>query len=533
MFSKKNVIKNWLVIILFPCSLLYYFSSLFYGLDFTDTFFHINEALYPANNVHRFSFLYSSLFIELISKIFGSNLMVFRIVNGLLLLLPGLLSLMVLRKCLNGYECLIYSTIVILLTAALNTNILGFDTLTTLSLSFIFFNCYWYIKNKKRSISLVILLCFLTSFSILIRLPNIILLLILPFFLLSEELIAGKFRLKHLIIPFFYLIGSIALTLLLYYLYYQDWDLVFGFETEKTGHEIGIMAMGYLRDAGKLVLFTIYFLISYFVLRWFIENIKKNKLVYIIFFTFQLISIIGISQLHRYNFALYYVATSISLVLIYIIDNKINYQKHESRLIILFIVLMFVHPFGSNTGLIKASFFFLMFPFTILMLKLKNHKFWLGTLVIISTLGVVTKLAFPYQDSNFFKLDSAVSIAALSPIKTQEDRAEYLENVIQEINHLKRKRIAVYFYGNKSHIFHYLYPETTFDLKNFNQSLQDTSFYPEIERLIESKEKVAIFLIKDYPENSKNNSTSLLGDWLLETRFKKIQHNGLSYYLRN
>lgn len=51
-----------------------FFGAIFFGLDFTDSFYHLNQALRPASGKHLYSFLGNSLIIREIVELLGPGI---------------------------------------------------------------------------------------------------------------------------------------------------------------------------------------------------------------------------------------------------------------------------------------------------------------------------------------------------------------------------------------------------------------------------------------------------------------------------
>jgi hypothetical protein len=119
----------------------------------------------------------------------------------------------------------------------------------------------------------------------------------------------------------------------------------------------------------------------------------------------------------------------------------------------------------------------------------------------------------------------------LKSIKTTETRADFLESIDMEISELRKNNFQVYFYGDKSHIFHYLYPGTNLNINSFFQPLDDLVYYPKIEQIINKKQRVVVFLIDSYPGNVARKQTPLEVA-LIKDGFDRIVKGSLVYYLK-
>ncbi|WP_172822460.1 hypothetical protein [Gillisia sp. Hel1_33_143] len=521
---------NYLSSILVVVAIVIYFSTIFYGLDFTDSFYHINEAIHPVHDQYKFSFILSSLFINFIARIFGEQVIVFRFINSLLLLIPGLITIVFLRKIISKKDILNYITILLILTTSLNTNILGYDTLTTVILTLIFFTCYSYLINKKGY--KILLLSVLVIIAVFIRFPNLILIPILFALLLFEENYRDYKRSIHLKIPMLYVVLTSTITLSVFYLINNNFSEHFLAEINTSSHKPGLLLISYLKDLAKIFGFSLYFILTYKVLSFNIGRARNIKMSYFLFYLAQFFLAITVSVVYKYNFTLYYVSIAFSFVTIYLIENKFSIYGIKFKIIILFIFMLFIHPFGSNTGLLKAAFLFLLFPFLLIILSPKNARFWIGNLILICFLGITVKVISPYEDDNMWNLNAPLNIHQLYLVRTTKQRADYITDITYERQRLLGKDIDVYFYGNKSHIFNYLYPSSSLGISDFNQNLENSNFQIKIQNILKKKRNLALFLTTSYPNKIIYSSQSLLEKELMELGFEKVLKNQVLYYLK-
>lgn len=196
-----------------------------------------------------------------------------------------------------------------------------------------------------------------------------------------------------------------------------------------------------------------------------------------------------------------------------------------------FFSFLFINAFGSNLGLLKTSFLFLLLPFVLSAIPVRSSNFWNVILIILIPLAIFLKFHRTYEGQNIFSLNRTLKFELLHPIKTSEERLIFLDEVDKKVKQLQNENVSVFFYGNKSHIFHYLYPNTTLGIKAIDQPLENLIFFPQIEEKIRDKEKVAVFLIPSYPGSPENIENAVEAK-LIESGFKKSQEGSLNFLLK-
>lgn len=525
--------NSWILGILVTAILFFYFFMIFYGIDFTDGVFHINEALHPSYNLYRFPSILSSLIIKGFSILFGVHLISFRIFNAVLLLSPILLAFFS-SKTISPKKLLLYSCPIVLLIAPLNANVLGFDTFTVAINAVIFFALLKYFESNSK-ILWIITLAILTSMSIWIRLPNLILIFLIPILLIIEIKSKRSTERRDFRIPSIFVFSVLIITISGYLLYYRNFEFFYKAGLEIVDYEISTVIYNYAKDAVKIFIYTFFILSLYFIFFQGKRFLKRKPTRYFIVITLQFVFILAVLFWSNrvYNYAIYLVSLAISFAIISLFENQKKSWDFSQLLPLFFVSFLFVNTFGSNTGLIKASFLFSLFPFVLLRCKSINKSYWLLSILVLVPFAIAVKFFSVYEDSNFFSLTENPRMEMLQPINTTELRAEFLNEMDSQVIFLKEDGISVYFYGTKSHIFHYLYPESRLAIPSFYQPLNSTRFLPNIKKIISKKDKAAIFLISDYHNNRKTISNSIVGEELTKLGFKKVIKNELVYFLRN
>ena len=147
-------------------SILYFFSSIFYGLDFTDSFYHLNQALHPANDIYLYPFFLSSVIIKGIIGFVGPEIIHLRFLNSLMLFFSILIPFFIIKIKKPREEVLFYIACGLFLFTPFNVNILGYDSISIFILSLIFSLSVLYLQ-KSQSLCIVafIISMFFSDFS--------------------------------------------------------------------------------------------------------------------------------------------------------------------------------------------------------------------------------------------------------------------------------------------------------------------------------------------------------------------------------
>ena len=243
--------SNTFSIVLLIFSLLYSFSGIFFGLDFTDSFYHLNQALYPVSDTYLFPFFLSSLIIKKIIQLVGQEVIYLRLVNWILLTSSIFLPFLFLKVNRRKSEILFYSSIIIILFTPLNANILGYDTLSIVILSLLFSFTVLYIKVEK--FYLIFFLSFFCAAAVLIRLPNALAIPVIFFILLRWEGVRKEeWAFKSTTIPIAFVFFTSLFCFLGYALYYNRWERFVAANPISQSHDPFLLFSNYFRDAVKL-----------------------------------------------------------------------------------------------------------------------------------------------------------------------------------------------------------------------------------------------------------------------------------------
>jgi len=528
LFNPERKHIGILVNVFLVISILYFFSSIFYGLDFTDSFYHLNQALHPANDIYLYPFFLSSVIIKGIIGFVGPEIIHLRFLNSLMLFFSILIPFFIIKIKKPREEVLFYIACGLFLFTPFNVNILGYDSISIFILSLIFSLSVLYLQ--KANLYVLLLLSFLCSLAILVRLPN---LLVVPIVLsvigISGKIQTGHFTWKPAVL-------YLGLTLLLVFfgfsLYYANFEEFYGASANSSSHDLKILFYNYFLHGLRILLFITLILGGYFAFKKSGRKIPK-WVIYAVtgLFFIILIGVFVIRSKYSQNYSLFLTAFALSIIIVQIMRNRKNLLSIQNLVLYLYVLFLFINPFGSNTGLLKAASLFLLLPFVLSFQNLKPDKYWLLILIVLLPFSFIEKLSGTYEDDGIPLLNTTLTIPALHPVKTTKTRAAFLEKINSEIRELKKNNVEVYFYGDKSHIFHYLYPGTNLNINSFFQPIDELVYYPKIEQIINKKQRVAIFIIQSYPGN-ETRMQHIVGDELLNDGFKKIKTESFDYYLR-
>jgi len=387
--------------------------------------------------------------------------------------------------------------------------------------------------HRVSKFYLIFLLAFVCAAAVLIRLPNILAVPVIFFFLFVSEGVCKKgWTLKQLARPGTFLIFTCLFTVLGYFLYYSSWEQFVVATSNSESHDLLLLFSNYFKDAIRLVAYIVIILTGLWAYRKLnISNFPLFKeFIFFLFFGFCLIFLVGYTK-YSANYSMFLVAAAIALCLSQIFNARKEKLSYKILILYLFLLFLFINPFGSNTGLLKMYSLLVLVPFVLSVSELRNKKYWFILIAVLIPFAIVTKIFGIYEDKNLLVLNEELRLEKLSPIHTNSERAGYLEQVDTIVKNLKSKGVKVYFYGDKAHIFHYLYPETSFEIISFFQPVDKPDFFEELKKKIDGNSKVAVFLISSYPEVS-DLTGSLIEQKLSKTGFQLVKALELNYYIK-
>ncbi|QCY68639.1 hypothetical protein FHG64_04085 [Antarcticibacterium flavum] len=466
-----------------------------------------------------------------IIELAGPEIIYLRVVNWILLFGTMLLPFAFLKVKQERWMIFFYFALALILYTPFNANILGYDTLSIFINTLLFSLTALYLRTGRMY--LIPVLSFICAAAVLIRLPNILgIPLVFLFLLVIERLKLGKLNVKVLVFPGLFLGLSMLVMTAGYSIYYKTWEQFIQATSNSNSHDLLLLFSNYFRDGLKLIGFVFLIVFGFFVYR----KLPSHRVVLLkdaglfLFLVVCLLFFVGYSKF-SVNYALFLVALAISFVLIQVWEGRGERISARKLILILFLFFLFINPLGSNTGLLKAYSLLLLFPFVLSISAVKEKKYWLILAAVLIPFSVVTKVFGVYEDKNLMDLEEEVKLEKLSPIHTNSERANFLKETDAAVQNLTAQGIEVFFYGDKAHIFHYLYPKTYLDLSSFFQPVDDLVFFDEIEKVLQGKESVAVFVVNSYPENSPS-PLSLFELAMIKNGFEKVEDESIRYYFR-
>ncbi|MCY2686940.1 hypothetical protein [Salinimicrobium sp. TH3] len=322
---------------------------------------------------------------------------------------------------------------------------------------------------------------------------------------------------------------SLLNVFVIYYLYYQEWQAFVQASLGSVSHDLKLLIYRYIRDGFKILIFSS-FIVANFFLYAKVSKLYSNDSAFRINIAIYLF-FVPVFLFAGYSYPLFLAALAFSVAVLHFFTTSGKTKKMEYIILFVFVAFLFINPAGSNLGFLKASFLFLLFPFVLSNVKLKAKNFWISIIVVLIPFAFFGKFFRTYEDGEITTLKKTLDFEVLYPIQTSEERYKFLKTIDQQVTELQEQDVQVYFYGNKSHIFHYLYPDSSLDIKAFNQPVDDLIFYPIIKDEISDKAKVAIFLVTSYPESTET-SENILKKELLSRGFTKSGRGALTYLLK-
>ena len=535
---------NYLLLLI---ALLYSLIFIFFGIDFTDTFFYINMCKDYASSP---MLILTSLIGNGWMSLFGDSLVSVRFLNWAILILTVLLPFFILVPAKFWRENLKYVTISIILITILNDNVFGGDVCT---LFFLATSASFIIKYYRTS-KIIHLLLFGLSSSLLIlaRFPNI---LILPasvvlFGIIEYSKNYQNHKKGNILIIYFKKISiyfgvSIGIYCLIVFFIYGSLSvfvskLSLSILNIDESHSIVAILKGYVRDFVKLIQYVGVCFLIVIVLK---NNLKFNSLIqriltFLIFVFFILFLKVEIGLIkYNWNISLLFSAIVCS-VLIY---NSILYIQNKEYEKLVFISIVFVLAIipvlGSNTGLLKFSYFLIAFLPVILasnedVVYIKSQLSYLYLIFFLFT--IYTKMMIVYEDSKITDLKYEFKTVKLEHIKTTKSNVQFVEDVLREYYDSEKENKAILFYGKVSHLFYYLTNAKPLYQNSFWMPPYSVEEVKKAEQIIVNK-RPDVFFIPSYPEISieyfnTRKSLSPFEEMLLENGYTGSVEVGFIVY---
>ena len=186
---------------------------------------------------------------------------------------------------------------------------------------------------------------------------------------------------------------------------------------------------------------------------------------------------------------------------------------------------------GSDTGLTKMLYIFICFmPFILSKAQFNISKNIITLLLfIVLHLFVLFEFYRTFEDVRPHKATQTVQVDYLKHIKTTQERATFIENVLAEYYTLKNDSTKIVFYGQNAHIFRYL---TNEEIIKTSFRMKFPSDFLELENVI-LKHNPIVFHTPTYPEDYEYYSNTALDSMLLKENYSKIIKDKYNIFVPN
>ncbi|MCH4823781.1 hypothetical protein ML462_11425 [Gramella lutea] len=149
-------------------------------------------------------------------------------------------------------------------------------------------------------------------------------------------------------------------------------------------------------------------------------------------------------------------------------------------------------------------------------------------LIVIIPFSLVENIGNFYEDESIFKLEKTTEVKELAHIRTNPIRAKLIDQVIDEVVALRKEEVKVNFYGNKSQLFTYLFPDSAF---TYNFFQEPTGIKQHMNRVSLGMPN-AIFYIGNYPRDFDSSKNFKLEQILLSHGYEKVEKDSFFYYMK-
>lgn len=553
-FLKKN--SNSILVL----SILFFLTTIFFGVDFTDSFYHLSYAKSHYGDKINFFVVLSVYLVKFFSLFTSNYVIVYRFIGIMIIISTFITPLFVLKKEDNDLKKLLAAFLLVIYSPFV-FNILGYDTFSAFFIVLtytIFYKFYFTIGCDKR---LVYVLSVLTAFSILCRFPNILIILVLLFGIYLKQDLSFKTKINYI---FQYLL-LVGLTLVLFYYFnYGNIESLFESQAINKSHNLSKLLYNYINDFIIIILYVIIISLILFLLR--IRHQFPDQKTQVIFsiivlsISYFLAKEFILFEAYSKDLALFYTAFCLVMTLISsvdllfkennmeLLDRKKHYGQTLNRIrrtsskinvflfsneFAFFLVtasFFFINAIGSNTGLFKSSHGLPILILIFFTLNEKNKKLIFIFLILLLPLSMFEHLK-TYEDGLMYKTTSEVPVSKLNFIYTTPKRSNTINKVLKMTDSLKVKGYKIGYYGTRRHIFEYHTNEYLFDNASFKQTVNDS--IKDMNTLI-SADKMAVFIVENYPSKySKIKENSIFIKQLKSLKFNVMKKGKLIIALRN
>lgn len=482
-----------LIILIFL--LLIQFVSLFGGLDFTDTFWHINIAAYyfdkksfintevdefifnwqkDRNYIYNFekriNFHFASSLITFYFFNYFETIVISRIIPFLSFLFLFFISFKdcILNKIRN--KLILFVALVSFLPP-----IISFDYFTVLLVTlFVLFTVNY--ESQKKIIYLFLIFIIL-NLSFFIRFQNFLLIFASFFYLYKLKINYHILIIMHLFPLLFFI------------------TMIFGIDffsithkIKNTEHSFSNLFQNYFKD---IPLFLGSIFSSFFIIYFFHKSNTYGKFLISNIIVLFLIYFFGTD--YNWDYSIIITSFIISIIISNILVNRDNLVLY-----ITLIFTMFIFPVGSATGLFKLSYGLSLSGIIHENLLRDFKRLFIYILTLSLPFTSFYKLSYGYEDVGIIYANSSYNDSRLFGIRSFSIRTDFVDQIQKNISKLKSDGYHILIGGRTSHLFTYLNSTIPLTVEFYQQDL-DPNLLKELIQAFPDK-KFAYFHFDDYPE---------------------------------
>jgi 4-amino-4-deoxy-L-arabinose transferase-like glycosyltransferase len=463
----KKVVENLQVVAVplafLTLALVYSILTLFYGLDFTDSFYAINriQGDYLKEPMVFFSYAVGRWW----AGWFGDSLLSFRSLNLVCYGFSCLAVISLVQRKANWAGALFFAGISLLIFASTTFHIFSYDSVAglltvlvaCLTIHYLYDGCSIYLIASGIA----------TALLVASRLPSAGIIPIVCLALLAanwRHSRQAKTWVARVIREWASYVISFGATLLLVIVgFYGSASAYFTALSVKLSsggdsHGLKELVRGYLGD-GKVLFF---YACCLFVIGFFGARLRLPRI------WIRIISLVAVALFmaatvrldHPYSRPLTLFLSASCLLLL--ASRVYVGNRFDQRLVPVFLALVsFVPALGSNTGFLKVVAFWLpVVPLLCLCLPPENpriREYCYTVLGLIVVFSLLNKQRTFYEDSSgLFWKSARITEGKLKGVHTTEPRIAYLNDVTHDVNRLRGVGRPVLLYGNMAHVFYYL-----------------------------------------------------------------------------
>lgn len=477
-----------------------------YGINFTDEPYQIGLC---ENYLSAPATVLSGFVGHLINYIANGKFIVFRWATAIITILTTLTPIIYyFRRTKNQDLAILIYSILMLLQASKYSFFFGWDRVSNLALSITMVLAFEYFYSHKKAI--LILLAVASAIVCGCRLPNVVL---IPFvmLLLAVDPNCRDLKQKLLRSTIYLVVASVVFVLMMTLFYGSIGEYMYAINSmaKVNGHGIGFIIMRYISGILPLAKVLVGQVLIYAIICVALK-LKQFNHKYILYSLAIALGIMYFYWSYRhldfYRYRISYMITSSWLLTLFFIYKNCD-KQHVMQFVwisAISIVFVLIPISGTNTGLSKLATY-TTFPF--LLMYIKNYKrtvvvFYVVVFIGVFLSGILAKYRYnTFEDSRILDMDAEPKVAQLCGLKTTAERAKYIEDVCDKINHIKGTATII---GNRSLLFEHLYHlENEYTKQYFWRWYSDNEYVTTECKYLSENEVSTIVSASDSPiENS-------------------------------